>query len=103
MTRPSIATMPARTMLAYVTHPVGLFTILEPHHSITKKRDEREKRETRDEQDKGRVRVQNFWELDTMNFTLRLGHDAIFLPILLVAPFPLVTRITLQTSRVPIF
>jgi hypothetical protein len=47
-------------MLAYVTHLVGLFTILDPHHSITNERDEREELDERDEQDRGRFRVRSF-------------------------------------------
>ena len=38
-------------------------------------------------------------ESDTINSTLRRGHDAILLPIMLVAPFLPVTRITLREFR----
>ena len=61
--------MPARTMHAYVTHLVGLFTILEPHDSTIKKRDKREKQDECDEQDGGRFRVQDFQELEPSNLT----------------------------------
>jgi hypothetical protein len=47
-------------MLAYVTHRAGLFTILEPHHSITNEQDERKELDERDEQDRGRFRVRSF-------------------------------------------